>query len=247
MTLVTVLIPVRNEGENFRYTYDELSKFIPVDSRILVVYDSDDDTTIPVLKELAAKDAHLWPVKNTQGPGIPNALRAGFGLAQQGPVVVVMGDLSDDLRLIPEMLKRYENGARVVCPSRYMPGGAQIGGPRVKKILSRLAGLSLYWLGCLPVRDATNNFRLYDAQFLKQTHLESTHGFEVALELTVKAYHGGLEVQEIPAVWHDRKWGKSNFRLLRALPHYMKWWLCALLSSGAGVKTSRKLRTPSAK
>ena len=236
MTLLTVVIPVRNEGENFRRTYSELVKFVPRDSRILVLYDDAVDTTLPILEELECMDARVKAVRNKLGPGIPNALRTAFSLVEEGAVLVTMGDLSDDLRLIPEMLKRYESGARIVCASRYMPGGAQLGGPRFKKILSRLAGLSLYWLGCLPVRDATNNFRLYDGQFLKKTPIESSHGFEVALELTIKAYRAGLEVQEIPATWRDRDWGKSHFRLFRSLPYYIKWWLYGLATIGQRIR-----------
>lgn len=167
-------------------------------------------------------------VLNRAGRGIPNALRSGFAQARDGAVLVVMGDLSDDVRIIPEMLKRWRAGADVVCPSRYMPGGAQYGGPRFKGLLARLCGLTLYWLGALPVRDATNNFRLYDAAFLARTTIESTQGFEVALELTVKAHQAGLRVEELPTVWRDREWGASNFRLRRALPHYLRWWLRAV-------------------
>jgi glycosyltransferase involved in cell wall biosynthesis len=247
MANLTVVIPVRNEGEYFRRTYEELSKYIPNESQILVVYDNDEDTTVPVLEELTSVESRLRPVKNMHGPGVPNALRSGFDLAEEGPLVVVMGDLSDDLSLIPEMLRCYEAGARVVCPSRYMPGGAQLGGPQFKKVLSRMAGLSLYWLGCLPVRDATNNFRLYDARFLKEARLESTHGFEVALELTIKAYRAGLKIQEIPTIWRDRKWGKSNFRVLRSLSHYLKWWMLGLASVGRRFNPNLKARSAAVK
>ena len=38
---------------------------------------------------------------------------------------------------------------------------AQIGGPLLKKLMSRVAGLSLHWLTGLPTHDATNAFRVY--------------------------------------------------------------------------------------
>ena len=80
-----------------------------------------------------------------------------------GPAFVVMADLSDDLAIVPAMLAKYRQGDRIVCASRYMAGGKQIGGPLLKRTLSRLAGLSLrYGIG-FPTHDATNNFRLYDA------------------------------------------------------------------------------------
>lgn len=224
-----LVIPVRNEGEGFRRTWEVVAGYLPPGGRAIVVYDAPDDTTVPVLEALARDDARLVPLCNTLGRGVPNALRAGFAAAGPGPVVVVMGDLSDDLGLLPAMLALYEAGAGVVCPSRYMPGGALVGGPRLKGWLSRLAGLVLYGVGALPVRDATNNYRLYDGAWLAGVEIESAHGFEVALELTCKAHWDGLRVVELPTVWRDRTWGRSNFRLVRSLRHYLRWWMRALV------------------
>ena len=78
-------------------------------------------------------------------------------------------------------------GADLVAASRYMRGGRQIGGPRLKSLLSRLAGLSLHSIGGLPIHDPTNNFKLYRRSFLAAIPIESRAGFEVALELSVKA------------------------------------------------------------
>jgi hypothetical protein len=126
------------------------------------------------------------------------------------------------------MLRLYAAGYRVVCPSRYMPGGRQLGGPRLKGILSRMAGLSLYWLTGFPTRDATNNFRLYDAALVNELGIESTGGFELALELTAKAFRRGVRIAELPTTWRDRTAGQSRFRLLAWLPKYLRWYGYAL-------------------
>ena len=99
------------------------------------------------------------------------------------------------------MLELYRQGNRIVCPSRYVRGGRQLGGPWLKRTLSRLAGLSLHWLVALPTHDATNNFRLYDAELVQQLTIESTGGFEVALELTAKAFPRGVKIAEVPTTW----------------------------------------------
>ena len=39
-----------------------------------------------------------------------------------------------------------------------------------------------------PTHDATNNFRLYDAALVRRLGIDSSGGFEVALELTAKAF-----------------------------------------------------------
>ena len=115
----------------------------------------------------------------------------------------------------------------MVSGSRYMPGGRQIGGPRLKSALSRLAGLSLHYLAGFDTRDATTNFRAYSADFLHSVTVQSEHGFEVALELTTKAHLLGLRIGEVPTTWTERSRGSSKFRLFRWLPSYLRWYVLA--------------------
>lgn len=144
-----------------------------------------------------------------------------------------MADLSDDLNDVGPMLELYQSGCRVVCASRYMKGGRQLGGPLLKRTLSRLAGLSLYYLVGFPTHDATNNFRLYDAALVNELQIESEQGFEIALELTAKAFVRGEQIGEIPTTWKDRDAGESRFQLFRWLPKYLRWYRYALFGRWA--------------
>ena len=54
--------------------------------------------------------------------------------------------------------------------------------------------------------------------------IESTAGFELALELTVKATLSGRRVAQVPTTWRDRTAGQSNFKLRKWLPHYLHWY-----------------------
>jgi hypothetical protein len=129
------------------------------------------------------------------------------------------------------MVRRADNGAAVVCASRYMRGGSQIGGPRLKGWLSRAAGLSLHRLAGIPVHDPTNSFKAYRRDFLKQTPIESTAGFSLGMELTLKAHFAGLRVEEVPARWRDRSAGQSRFRLWAWAPLYLRWYFWAIYRS----------------
>jgi hypothetical protein len=108
-----------------------------------------------------------------------------------------------------------------------MKGGKQIGGPVLKGFLSRAAGVTLYWFTGLPTHDATNSFKAYSRDFLTEQTIESTSGFCLGLELTVKAHFGGKRVAEVPSVWRDRTAGQSRFRLWKWLPHYLHWYFWA--------------------
>ena len=139
-----------------------------------------------------------------------------------------MADLSDPPELIPVLAEKVRAGCDVVTGSRYMSGGTQQGGPLLKRSLSRAAGVSLAWLAGVGTHDATSNFRAYSKRFLDRTRIEASGGFEIALELTVKAHLAGGRVGEVPSSWTDRTAGQSRFRLWKWLPTYLRWYLLAL-------------------
>src|SRR5213592_857755 len=194
----------------------------PALSIVIPVYD--EDTTVPVVKRLQAELPQLRLHKNTLGRGVLNAMKSGLRAARGPFVLITMGDGSDDPADIDHMYALARGGADVVAGSRYMRGGRQLGGPLLKRTMSRAAGLSLHWLGGLPIHDATSNFRLYSKRLLNQVTIESRGGFELGLELTVKAYRLGMRVAEVPTTWSDRTAGQSRFRLWQWLPRYLHWY-----------------------
>jgi glycosyltransferase involved in cell wall biosynthesis len=219
------VIPVYNEGENVVPTLRgvvESTHMRPLE--VLVVHDFDEDTTVPVVKRLQAEIPELRLHRNTLGRGVLNAMKSGLRSARAAHVVVTMGDGSDDAKDIDPMYELARAGADVVAGSRYMRGGHQLGGPLLKRTMSRTAGLSLHWLGGVPIHDATSNFRLYSKRLLNQVTIESTGGFELGIELTVKAHLLGMRVAEVPTTWRDRTAGQSRFRLWQWLPRYLKWY-----------------------
>ena len=118
-----------------------------------------------------------------------------------------MADGSDDAEQIDELCKLVERGVVVAAASRYMSGGQQIGGPMMKSQLSRLAGLSLYWFARVGTRDATNSFKAYSVEFVRDVHIDSDTGFEIGIELVAKARRLRQPVAEIPTIWLERAHG----------------------------------------
>jgi dolichol-phosphate mannosyltransferase len=230
--MLSIVIPVRNESENIRPTLQNLANALNTSAEILIVYDDESDTTIPVVKLL---NAGPWGeyrlVRNTSGRGPANAIKAGFAAARGEAVIVMIADMSDDVRSLGSMIDRFHNGYDLVSGSRHMPGGEQVGGPWLKGKLSRMAGFSLNVLG-LPTHDATNSFKLYRTARLNSLSLESSGGFEINLEITAKAWEAGWRITEVPSRWADRVAGKSNFKLLRWLPRYLRWYAYAVAVAG---------------
>lgn len=224
---LSIVIPVFNEAANFPALWRELNAQVKSPFTAHVVYDFDGDNTVPVVREIIEHgESNLQLVRNKR-PGVVGAILTGFQQAEHGPVMVIMADLSDDLSRIDPMLELYRQGYQVVVGSRYMRGGAIVNGPWLKQTLSRIGSVSLYWLRRIPTHDATNAFKLYDAAMLRSIPVQSRGGFELSLEITVKAFLAGYRIAEIPSVWRERTHGKSHFKLWSWLPHYLRWWFYA--------------------
>jgi dolichol-phosphate mannosyltransferase len=235
--VLSVVVPVYNEGENVAPTLRgivEKTHVRPLE--VLVVHDFDEDTTVPVVKRMQAELPELRLHRNTLGRGVLNAMKSGLRAARAPYVLITMGDGSDDPSDIGPMYDLARQGADVVAGSRYMRGGRQLGGPLLKRTMSRTAGLSLHWIGGLPIHDATSNFRMYSKRLLNQVSIESLGGFELGLELTVKAYRLGLRVAEVPTTWRDRTAGQSRFKLWQWLPRYLHWYWRGI---GGRLRTTR--------
>jgi len=224
---LSIVMPVYNEGEAVGPVLRALEAAVTTPHETLVVYDFDGDTTVPVLASLASELPAVRGMLNERGRGVLNALRSGLAAAQGEYVLVTMADGSDEPKVVEQMVGLARSGADVVAGSRYVRGGRQVGGPRLKALMSRTAGLSLHWLAGVPVHDATSNFRLYRRSFLDSVTIESRAGFELALELTVKATLAGRPMAEVPTTWRDRTSGQSNFQLRTWLPEYLRWYAVA--------------------
>ncbi|MFN8392659.1 MAG: glycosyltransferase [Bdellovibrionota bacterium] len=237
---IQIVVPIYNEGENVCRLYRDLvAEGIEFDT-LRFVYDFDGDTTLPYIAKMHADDTRVTADKNCFGRGVLQALRWGFAHAEPGPVLVVMGDNSDKLSIIPDMIARWRDGATVVAPSRYMKGGKQFGGGLVKSNMSRAAGVSLKLFG-FPTADATNNFKLYDGEWLRSQKIESSGGFEVAMELCFHAYEQGKKIVELPTEWRDRTEGESRFKIFSWTPKYLRWYfkiLNAMLRRRFGLSTA---------
>ena len=224
---LSIVMPVYNEGKVIQETIRKVETSVKTPHELLIIYDMDEDTTLPPVKKMQKKYPNVKLVKNIYGRGALNALKTGLKKANGEAVCVMMADLTDDPEVLNQMMEKFDRGYGVVAASRYMPGGRQIGGPLVKQILSRTAGISLHYLVGLPTHDATNSFRLYSKKFLDKTKIESDGGFELAIELTVKAHFGGYKVAEVPTTWTYLA-KESRFYMRKWLPKYLKWYTWAL-------------------
>jgi dolichol-phosphate mannosyltransferase len=224
---VSIVMPAYNEGDTLLPVLGRLFEAVSLPAEVLIVVDSEDDSTIPVVEKYQQDEPRLRWVLNTYGRGPANAIRFGIDVARAKVAVVTMADGCDDARQIDDLVRLVERGVAVAAASRYMPGGQQVGGPLLKGLLSSTAGRSLRVFARIGTRDATNSFKAYSTGFVREAGIESRAGFEIGIELTAKARRARLPVAEIPTIWLDRQDGISNFKVAQWMPKYLRWYFFA--------------------
>jgi len=221
---VTVVIPARNEAERLPAVLGAIGATVRSRCEVLVVVDAPDDPTVAAVRRHAPAGLSVRCLVGGYGPGPAQAIRYGLDRARGRVAVVTMADGSDDVGQIDALAALVDAGAVVAAASRYAPGGRQVGGPAVKRALSRLAGRSLRLLAGTGTSDATNSFKAYSTAFVREVGIETTRGFAVGIELTAKAHRLRRPVAELPTTWVDRRPGESAFRLIAWLPEYLRWY-----------------------
>jgi glycosyltransferase involved in cell wall biosynthesis len=224
---VSIVIPAYNEGSAIEDVIGRLIEAVQMPSEMVVVVDSPDDITVPYVEKYATKNPNIRCLVNDVKPGPAQAIRYGIDRAVADVAVVTMADGCDDPQQIDQLVRLVERGVVVAAASRYSRGGQQVGGPFLKGLLSRLAGLSLSALARVGTRDATNSFKAYDVEFVRGVGITSSAGFEIGIELVAKARRARLPVAELPTIWLERHQGVSNFKIVSWLPHYLRWWMFA--------------------
>jgi len=224
---VSVVIPAYNEGVGVVSVLERVGSAVTLPCEIVVVVDSPEDSTVPFVEEVGARDTRVRVIVNTYGRGPANAIKFGIDRAMAPVVVVTMADGCDDPHQIDALTRLVDRGVVVAAASRYARSGQQVGGPFLKGFISRLAGLTLYHFARVGTRDATNSFKAYSKAFIDKVGIESDQGFEIGIELVAKARRHRQPVAEIPTIWLDRAFGSSSFKLVAWLPRYIHWYFYA--------------------
>ncbi|MBI3017199.1 MAG: glycosyltransferase family 2 protein [Deltaproteobacteria bacterium] len=221
---VSIVIPAHNEAGSIHKVISGLESTLKMNHEIIVVNDHSTDATKEVVTNLKDKYQNLTLIDNDGENGFANTLKKGLYAATGDYVVPVMADSCDDAQTINVMYSKTQEGFDIVCGSRYIKSGQSVRAPAIKSFLSYLASLILYFLLRIPTHDITNAFKMYHHKILKAINIESK-GFEISIEIPIKAYIKGFTLTEVPTIWYGRTAGKSNFKIFKMAPHYLKWCL----------------------
>lgn len=227
MKKLTIIVPAHNEADNITEVINRIENTVKLDHELVVVNDHSSDRTQEEVLELTKSYANLRLVNNEDEAGFANAIRAGFRNISTDIVVPVMGDLCDNLDTITVMYENIMQGYDVVCGARYIKGGARIGGSKMKAFFSSFVGRTLYYVLGIPTHDVANAFKMYRKSVIDKIEIKA-RGFEISMEIPLKAYYAGFRITEVPTVWREREKGKSSFNMLKLFPNYFKLYVWAI-------------------
>ena len=116
--LISVMMPCYNEAENVEQAYREVRRIFEnlpqYDYEHIFIDNASTDQTVDILKRLAAEDQRLKIIVNTRNFGHIRSPYHGILQAGGAAVICLASDLQEPPSLIPEFLKRWEQGFKMV-------------------------------------------------------------------------------------------------------------------------------------
>lgn len=223
--VLSILLPVRNEGINLRIMVKLLKAVVDVPHELVIVYDLSDDDSIQVVRRMQNDYPNLRLVHNQMGRGVVNAIRAGVEAAVGDYVLIFAADEVGPVLAIEDMLALMREGCDMVSCSRYAHGGRRLGGSVIGGVLSRLANRLFRMAGCA-FSDATTGIKLFRRSLFSTLNLEARPvGWAVTFEMAMKAQLAGWKLGEVPVISIDRLYGgKSTFQLGPWTREYLRWF-----------------------
>jgi uncharacterized protein (TIRG00374 family) len=220
--VISCIVPARNEEGNIAAVLDALSPVLagsPLirDYEIIIVDDNSTDATGRLIDALARKDSHIRPVHRRSDPGFGNAIKSGMAEAKGDIIIPFMGDLSDNPRDIPRLVERIDQGYDIAYGSRFVEGGKLYDYPRAKRIANRAFNNLVRLSFGIPYRDITNAFKAYRKEVLDTLGIDNLEsaGFDLTVEIPIKAHILGFRSSEVPVSWSDRTAGEAKLKLSR--------------------------------
>src|SRR5262245_56793590 len=246
---LTILLPVRNEEMNIRVILRIIRTVLEYPHEVLVIHDTTDDRSIPIVREAQPTYPGLRRVHNQLGKGVINAIRAGVAEAHSDVVTILCADDTGPVLVVDDMLALVRETCDFVSCTRYANGGRRIVGSLVGGLLSRTANWLFHRVARSPFSDATTVCKMFRRAVFERFQLESRPiGWAFAFEMAIKAQHLKLELGEVPLVSIDRLFGgQSSFRLGPWLVEYLRWFFWGVrktLAAGGWRRTPVRVRVP---
>lgn len=211
-----------DEADNIELLLRRLRSALPAVD-VLVVDDDSPDGTAAVARRLGDSQPWLEVIVRRGQRGLGGAIRCAIDHAIEQRYEFFLnldGDLSHDPNQLQSLLDQAErcDDVDVVIGSRYVAGGAIVGWPLRRRLLSwllnRFAALCLR----LHVNDCSGSMRCYRVATLAQLPAGTlrSNSYSILEEILVRLKRRGAKFVEVPITFTDRAHGRSKLTIREA-------------------------------
>jgi glycosyltransferase involved in cell wall biosynthesis len=212
MPTLSVVIPVYNERRYFERILDRVEGArLPegVERQIVCVDDCSTDGTTDLLRDLAAKRAHLRVLFHERNQGKGAAIRTGFAAATGDVVLIQDADLEYDPAEYPRLLAPILDGrADVVYGSRFIGETHRVlyfwhyvGNQLLTTLSNMCSNLNLTDMECC--------YKVLRREVVERITIEEPR-FGVEPEITAKIAALGVRIYEVPVSYSGRTYAEGK-------------------------------------
>lgn len=220
---LSVIMPAYLEEENLRILLPRVKKVLnelTPESEIIIV-----DTEKPMDGTAkACEEVGVTYINRTGSNTYGSAIRSGLAKAQGKNIIFMDADGSHHPEFIKELYAEKEQND-IVIASRYINGG-HTENSAILVLMSKIVNLGYAVVLGLKVKDVSNSFKLYRADFLKELTL-TCDNFDVVEEILFKILrnHKDCRIKELPFSFKQRMFGETK----RNLPLFVMTYIATLI------------------
>jgi len=209
---LSLFLPVLDEEENLRPMHAKIAAALDTlgkTAEVIYVDDGSTDTSLKILKEIAAGDARVRVISLRRNYGQTAAMSAGIDAAEGAILIPMDADLQNDPADIRRLLEKLDEGYDVVSGWRKNRQDKLIS----RKIPSQIANRIISWIGGVPLHDYGCSLKAYRRDVIQDVKLYG----EMHRFIPIYAAWAGARVTEIPVDHHARTRGKSKYGISRTI------------------------------
>ena len=127
--LLTIITPAYNEASNIPLLYQRIKKVLKnemIDWEWIIIDDNSQDDTFNVISRIAQQDIHVKGIRLARNAGSHTAIKCGLDFCQGDCAIVMAADLQDPPETIPDLISKWQQGAKVVWAVREQRQGEKV-------------------------------------------------------------------------------------------------------------------------
>jgi len=177
MKTISLVISVYNEESNISKLIEEIWLNVPntFNYELIFVNDGSVDGTEKLITKMCQEDSRIKLINFTKNYGHEIAMSAGMDLSSGDAVIFMDADLQHPPSILPELIRKWENGSRIVLTKRSSNEEKTL----CYKILAYFYYTVLNYLSDFEMRTNSPDFRLIDRYYIEilKTFKESSRLF----------------------------------------------------------------------